>query len=189
MTSLRPTSRARARGFTLIELLLVITIIALLAGMLFPVTTSMIERARTTKCMSNLRQLGIAAHAAATDNDNRFPIIEIDTQNPIHAPEDNALPLSEAFTRYGITAAVLQCASDLKGPNWFAKTGASYMWQPYAEDEPTAAISIYTRRGQFPGRQSRVRLATDYEAVHTAEAVGGRRRSNTLYADGHVTLR
>jgi prepilin-type N-terminal cleavage/methylation domain-containing protein/prepilin-type processing-associated H-X9-DG protein len=176
-------------GFTLLELMLVITIIALLAGMIFPVTTGMVERARTTKCMGNLRQIGMAAHSAADDNDGRFPVIEIDASQPIHEPEDNALPLSEVFKKYGITEAVHQCPSDLKAANWFAKTGSSYMWQPYSEDEPKAAISIYMRRGQFPGRQSRVRLATDYEPVHGAEAIGGRKRSQTLYADGHVVLR
>ncbi len=177
------------RGFTVLELLIVISIIALLAGMIFPVTAGMVERARTTRCMGNLRQLGMAANSAADDNDGRFPVIEIDASQPMHEPEDNALPLSEVFKKYGITEGVHQCPSDLKAANWFAKTGSSYMWQPYAEDEPKAAISIYTRRGQFPGRQSRVRLATDYEPVHGAEAVGGRKRSQTLYADGHVTLR
>lgn len=186
---MRHSPRHTPGGFTVLELLMVITIIALLAGMLFPVTNQMVERARSTTCMGNLRQIGIAAHSAANDNDNRFPIIEIDGKNPVHDPEDNALPLSEAFKRYGISETLLQCPSDLKAANWFAQTGASFMWQPYAEDEPTAAISMYTRRGQFPGRQSRVRLATDYEAVHAAEAVGGRKRSNTLYADGHVVLR
>jgi len=180
--------RPDLRGFTLIELLLVITIIGLLAGMILPVTGQIVARAQATKCMANLRQIGIAAHSAAADNDSRFPVIEIDPKNPIFQPEDNAQPLSTAFTKYGITEAVLQCASDLKGPNWFAQTGASYLWQPYAEDEPTTAISIYTRRGQFPGRQSRVRLATDYEAVHPGDKGAGK-RSNTLYADGHVKLR
>lgn len=176
-------------GFTLLELLLVITIIALLAGMIFPVTTQVVDRARATRCMGNLRQIGMAALAAADDNDGRFPVIEIDVNKPMHEPEDNALPLSEVFKKYGVTEAVHQCPSDLKAANWFAKTGSSYMWQPYSEDEPKTAISIYTRRGQFPGRQSRVRLATDYEPVHSAEAVGGRKRSQTLYADGHVVLR
>lgn len=181
-------SAARS-GFTLIELLLVITIIAVLAGMLFPVGTQIIERARTTMCMNNLRQLGIAALASADDNDGRFPAIESDAKNPIYGPEDGAKPLSEAFLRYGIGPAQLQCPSDLKGPNWFKETGSSFMWQPYSEDEPKESITIYTRRGQFPGRQSRVRLATDYEAVHYPEIKGGRKRFNTLYADGHVTLR
>jgi prepilin-type N-terminal cleavage/methylation domain-containing protein/prepilin-type processing-associated H-X9-DG protein len=186
--SMNKHPRGARSGFTLLELLMVITIIALLAGMVLPVTGDITARAQSTKCMANLRQIGMAAHSAATDNDNRFPLVEIDVQNSAFAPEDNALPLSQVFKKYGITEPVLQCAADLKGPNWFAKTGASYMWQPYAEDEPTAAISIYTRRGQYPGRQSRVRLATDFEAVHPGDK-GGRKKANTLYADGHVKLR
>ncbi len=183
------TSCPAPRGFTLIELLLVISIIALLAGMVFPITTQMIARAQTTKCMNNLRQLGMAAHAAANDNDNRFPIIESDPANAIHKPEDEAQPLTEVFKRYGITSTQLQCPADLKGPNQFAQKGASYIWEPYSEDEEVQNITIYMRRGQFPGRQSRVRLATDWEPVHPADVVGGRKKFNTLYADGHVRLR
>jgi prepilin-type N-terminal cleavage/methylation domain-containing protein/prepilin-type processing-associated H-X9-DG protein len=45
------------KGFTLIELLVVIAIIAILAAILFPVFASAREKARTTTCQSNLRQI------------------------------------------------------------------------------------------------------------------------------------
>ena len=185
---MRRSPRTTDRGFTLIEMLLVIAILALLAGMIFPMASQVIARTETMKCMSNLRQIGVAANAAANDNDYRYPFVEIDPKNPIFPPEVGALPLSEAFTKYGITPAVLQCPADLKGPNWFAQTGASYMWQPYTEDEAANAVTIYLPRGEFQGRLSRIRFAIDYEAVH-AGTPGGRKKSNILYADGHVTLR
>ena len=47
-------------AFTLIELLVVIAILAILAALIFPVFARAREAARTTACMSNLRQVGTA---------------------------------------------------------------------------------------------------------------------------------
>lgn len=49
--------RAARRGFTLIELLTVIAIIAILAGLLFPVMKSVGDNARKSSCMSNLHSI------------------------------------------------------------------------------------------------------------------------------------
>ncbi len=57
------------RGFTLIELLVVIAIIAILAAILFPVFARAREKARQTSCLSNLKQIALAALSYAQDYD------------------------------------------------------------------------------------------------------------------------
>src|SRR5438046_982945 len=62
------------RGFTLIELLVVIAIIAILAAILFPVFAQARDKARTTSCLSNGKQLGTALMMYAQDYDETYPI-------------------------------------------------------------------------------------------------------------------
>ncbi|MFA5251061.1 MAG: type II secretion system protein [Phycisphaerae bacterium] len=61
------------RAFTLVELLVVISIIALLMGILLPALNKARAYARAAKSMSNARQWGIGAIMFANDNDGYLP--------------------------------------------------------------------------------------------------------------------
>jgi prepilin-type N-terminal cleavage/methylation domain-containing protein/prepilin-type processing-associated H-X9-DG protein len=61
------------RGFSLIELLVVIAIIAVLAGILFPVFSIARGKARRTRCLSHMEQIGQALKMYASDHNGFLP--------------------------------------------------------------------------------------------------------------------
>lgn len=73
ITKPRPTGTSLLGGFTLIELLVVISIIALLVGILLPALGAARRAARSSVCLSNERQVGVAFASYASSNKDRIP--------------------------------------------------------------------------------------------------------------------
>lgn len=173
-----PSHRA---GITLLELLVVIGIIALLAGLLLPVAESVLAKARSTECASNLRQVGMAVHAWATDHGGYFPRIESDPAGEVkvYDEDQSAKGLVETLKPYGLEERFVQCPTDLKTTQYYQKLGSSYEWRPIVDGEQVNNPKVYGRMGAYPVPASRIRICVDYERIHHGQ-------QNRLYADGHV---
>jgi len=61
------------RAFTLIEMLVVIAAVSVLFALMVPAFSSAFERAKVTKDLSNLRQIGTATQLYMNDNNGAFP--------------------------------------------------------------------------------------------------------------------
>lgn len=79
-----------AKGFTLIELLVVIAIIVVLISILMPSLSRAREQVKTVVCLSNIRQLGMAFHSYAGENQGNFPPVNFyhSSNGPTGSPTD-----------------------------------------------------------------------------------------------------
>ncbi len=70
--------RNRSRGFTLVELLVVVAIIALLLSILLPALGRARAIARSVKCLSNMRSMGLGFSMYTQDNYGFLPPYRVD---------------------------------------------------------------------------------------------------------------
>lgn len=99
------------RAFTLIEILAVTAIIALLLGILLPVTGRAHLQAKVVAVNAELREIGMALEAYSFDNDSKYPPTRVDCmlgghfyQLPCELVESKYLPapVEDTFMAAGI---------------------------------------------------------------------------------------
>ncbi len=108
------------RGFTLIELLVVIAIIAILAAILFPVFARARAHARRTRCLANLKQIGVAMDMYCTDYDGLLPTL---AAKPSVAPDKPVI--TDVLYPYVRNTQIFLCPEDR---DYYQAESTSYSW-------------------------------------------------------------
>lgn len=62
------SKKTAVKAFTLLELLVVCGVLLVLMGLLFPAIRAVKAQGNSTKCMANLKQIGVLLHAESADN-------------------------------------------------------------------------------------------------------------------------
>ncbi len=105
------------------------------AGMTIPALSRAREMARRTKCINNLKQIGLGLHMYAQDNDEKFPNT-----------------LSVLYPKYISTLDVFKCPAQKEKIKTKAdidmKAGYKYI-SGLSEDSPSSAVVAHTKKGYF----------------------------------------
>lgn len=179
MTTRTSLGRRRAAiAFTLIELLVVIGIIGILASLLMPSFSRAKGKANDAKCISNLRQIGIALVIYADENNGRLPYAEREPTRPVDPAHVLPRIVNVLSNNVGGAVAVFKCPRDRFG--WYEKEGSSYEWNYQANGQPIVLPGVISG---IQMTAEKARLLYDYNNFHPGYPNGTK---NVLHGDGHV---
>jgi len=189
-------------GFSLIELLVVISIIAVLIGILVPALPRVMDSARRTACAANLRGVGQAVELYKGDFDEVFPVATYMPRpwlNFLDADGNFPTSLNVALDSYfGKDSPAWECPGD---HDVFSVTyeddngreqigGSSYLYVSALSGKKIEGTFFYQRLKLEPVR---IPVANDFDG-NTYETQDGRlipvdffhNTRNLVFADGHV---
>jgi len=163
--------RRRQGGFSLTEMMFVVAIIAILAGIGYPVGMMLQGRARQSACLTNLSAIGGALDLYLRDNGGRLPSLRPGRESKkVDAPVmDNVL------LEYVQSDHLFCCPAGVKE---FNKTGCSYFWNSALNGSTVADATFFGMKNS----PETIPLVTDKEAWHPHD-------TNILYADGSVSTK
>jgi prepilin-type N-terminal cleavage/methylation domain-containing protein len=152
-------------GFTITELLVTIVIIAVLTSIAVPMSISMVNKSRETKCLGNLKEIGLGLQVYISDNNDYLPVLAMGRTSK-NSPE---AVLETELKGYIESEEVFHCPAD---KTEFRETGSSYYWNVTQNGRLITELSFLG----VEGRPEMVPLVSDKEAWHAE-------KTNFLYAD------
>jgi len=167
MVRARPAPGGVGFAFTLIELLTVITIIAILAALLIPGAIRAKDSANSAKCVSNLRQIGMAFDMYG----QQFQYYPWSWEAPAFGNSHWAFRITPMLWKFGgVTysagssnlSAVVQCPGrKFPSPPGFEIVHYSVNPQIFGSNDPFTSYALYPRKYSYDRRNTELILAAD----------------------------
>jgi prepilin-type N-terminal cleavage/methylation domain-containing protein/prepilin-type processing-associated H-X9-DG protein len=187
-----------SHAFTLIELLVVIAVIAILVSIAYPVFTGVLERAKVTQDMNNLRQIGLGIQTYLNDNDQVLPATTtwpgttatpvlypkyIATRKVFQSPFDKrpSLETDLAPVSYGINANMYAVAPGInRNMTSVVSPASTILVAPKYTGDPAASNSWAGVANNAPD------LPAGGAAANTRGTHSNGTRINALFCDSHT---
>ena len=190
----------KIRRFTLVELLVVVSIIAILAGLLLPALNKGRERAQSASCFGNLRQMGNSFQMYAADSEDFVPYAQswknISVIEPNGTTSNRRPTFVERLSPYYKKLKVAQCVSGMReleslGNNWHTNytAGWRFGWSSSGEVAPVRRLSKCrqpTIAAILIDGQNKTRYTMAFGGSCSRPDNRHSGRWNILLADGHV---